>query len=528
MNWNMMDLAVKHLNISALKEWKDTVLEMSIWMQAIVVGALVLLIGASLLSLFWGLKMTRSARFAAGSTSVFHITLIILIAEYSMESQKALIISAIAGVAAGFIYAFLERVFQFAAGFVFGTVLATWLLPEYFHMKLNAQSGRIWRLVIAIAAGVLFALIAKKLRFILTALEGGIVLGLLCEVFLPVTKIPWISEKLTKAQILNLLPLVIAGVGLLIQLFQWIAMIREQKALQIPSGEERDNISVDNGEESPSEETAEAGADASQNEDDEIVSMAAAEEVLVEKARELALAASRSAQKARLKERYADVAEGMYSAEVAAKRLGITEEEFLDGMKKSGYLPESEADAESEDKAGEGKSEDSKSEDGAAAQTADGSDSGKASEAGQVQSSLTADESSAESKTDAAVKSDADATSDAAAESDADAASDGAAKSDADAASDKDTDRKAGSASDGTAKNDADAASGAAAESDADTAKKDSSSENAGSEDTDSENPSEDDEKAKDEASEDAAGSNQEQHGGQKRERSGRRKHKKH
>ncbi len=346
MNWKMMDLAVKYLSVPALKEWKTTVLGMSIWMQAIVVGALVLLVGVSLLSLFWGLKMNRSARFAAGSVSVFHITLILLVSAYSMEEQKALIIAACAGAAAGFLYAFLERVFQFAAGFVFGTVLTAWLLPEYFHMKLDTQSGRIWRLVIAIAAGVLFALLAKKLRFVLTALEGGVVLGLLCDVFLPVTKIPWISEKLTGNQILNFLPLAIAALGLLIQFFQWIAMIREQRALRIPTGEEREYSS--------GEQTNQSGEEKAESEentvrDEDVITMAAAEEVLVEKAKELAMAASRSAQNARLKERYEDVKEGLYTSEVAAKRLGISEEEFLEGMRKSGYLPSSEESSESSD-----------------------------------------------------------------------------------------------------------------------------------------------------------------------------------
>ncbi len=340
MSWKMMDLAVKHLNVNALREWKDTVLGMSIWMQAVVVGVLALLIGASLLSLFWGLKMNRSARFAAGSSSVFMITLIILVAEYSTEDQKAFIISAIAGVAGGFLYAFLERIFQFAAGFVFGTVLATWLLPVCFHMKLNTQPGRVWRLIIAIAVGVVFALLAKKLKFILTALEGGVVLGLLADAFLPVTKIPWISEKLTKNQILNLLPMVIAAVGVLVQLGQWIAEIRERKALQIPTGDETnsDRSSAASSQEKPSEEKPEGDTAQAQ----EVISMAAAEEVLVEKAKELALAASKSVQNARLKERYEDVAEGLYTPEVAAGRLGITEEEFLEGMKKSGYSLKSE------------------------------------------------------------------------------------------------------------------------------------------------------------------------------------------
>ncbi len=357
MNWKMMDLAVKHLNVNALREWKDTVLGMSIWMQAVVVGVLALLIGASLLSLFWGLKMTRSAQFAAGSASVFHIALILLVAEYSMEDRKAFMIAAAAAAAAGFLYAFAERVFQFAAGFVFGTVLTAWLIPACFHMKLTSQPGRVWRLVIAIAAGVVFALLAKKLKFVITALEGGVVLGLLADAFLPVTEIPWISEKLSKDQILNLLPLVLAGIGLLVQLFQLISRIREQRALQIPTGEERDANTFGSENSASEESSAAESGNAAKTQDEEAISMAEAEEVLVEKAKELALAASMSAQNARLKERYEDVSEGLYSAEVAANRLGISREEFLEGMKKSGYAIES-------GEAQEGTSEESKTQEG--------------------------------------------------------------------------------------------------------------------------------------------------------------------
>ena len=71
--------------------------------------------------------------------------------------------------------------------------------------------------------------------------------------------------------------------------------------------------------------------------DEDEVSLAQAEEVLVEKAKELALAASKGAQQARLRERYEDVSEGMYSAEVAARKLGMTEEEFIKGMRKAGF-----------------------------------------------------------------------------------------------------------------------------------------------------------------------------------------------
>lgn len=238
MNWKLLDLAVRRLNPSALRDWKNTFLGMAVWMQAVVVGVLVLLVGVSVLSCWWGLKMKRAARFGAGAASVFCMVLLVLTTEYSLPLNQAFLYAGLAGMGGGFLYAFLERVFQFAAGFVFGTVVSAYLLPEYFHLKVTAGKGRIWTLVIAAAAGLLFALLAKKLKFVLTALEGGVVLGLLCDAFLPVGKIPWVREKLTEAQILNLLPLVIAATGVLMQLIQLLAIRAEQKALAIPTGEE--------------------------------------------------------------------------------------------------------------------------------------------------------------------------------------------------------------------------------------------------------------------------------------------------
>ena len=378
MNWKMLDLAVRRLNVSALREWKDTLLGMSIWMQAIVVGALVLLIGTSVLSCWWGLKMKRSAKFAAGAAAVFHIVLIILIMEYSVSDVKALLIAAASGVGAGFLYAFAERFFQFAAGFVFGTALPVWIFPKFFHMKATEGKGRIWTLVIAIAAGVLFALLAKKLRWVLTALEGGVVLGLLCDAFLPVNRIPLVKDKLTDAQTVNLLPLVIAASGVLIQLMQLLSIRAEQRALAIPTGEERDRMSDPEQEQNESAQSQEEGEAAPPDED--AISMEQAEEVLVEKAKELALAAARSAEHVRLRERCEDVAAGLYSAKIAAERLGMSEEAFEAEMKRAGYqvpgtqTPQTEETAESpagetpqDEAAADGASDDEAPQDEAAA-----------------------------------------------------------------------------------------------------------------------------------------------------------------
>jgi hypothetical protein len=343
MNWNMLRLAVDMLNVDTLIEWKDTFLTMDVWMQAILVGVLVLLTGVAFLSCFLGFRMKKAARFAAGAASVFYIGMIILTEEYELSNGKALIYASIGAAAAGLIYAFVERLFQFAAGAVFGSVLSVWLLPTFFHVEAVEGSGRIWTIVIMAAGGILFALGAKKLKLALTALEGGVVLGLLCDVFLPVDRIPWISEKLSLAQIRNLVPIVIAALGFVIQLIQFLVIWREQRALRIPAGEEQESGSGVEKTQDASDGSGDgtAGEASGQDAQEEGISIAQAEEVLVEKAKELALAAARSTQQVRLKERCEDVAQGLYDAKTAADRLGMTEEAFLQEMKKAGFsLPQ--------------------------------------------------------------------------------------------------------------------------------------------------------------------------------------------
>ncbi len=343
MNWKWMDLFYKNLNPPAIREWTQIFLQMEIWMQAVVFGLFVFLIGICILECWWGWRMNVYARFAAGFALGFHVFLIILTAGGFAGPGKALLYAALAGAVLGALNAWLERVFQFAVGFVFGTVFSSWFLPACFHLKLSSGGGRIWSLVICVAAGALFALAAKKAGFLLTALTGGIVLGNICCAFLPagklpLDKIPFLSEKLSKGQLKNLIPILIAASGALIQLLQVLADRKARKELEIPSGESLGHAfesgSVRN---TPGQD--QAGSSSSEEKDADTITMAQAEAVLVEKARELAQAASRSTQSARARDRYEDVAEGLYGADVAAKKLGMTEEEFLEGMKRCGYGP---------------------------------------------------------------------------------------------------------------------------------------------------------------------------------------------
>ena len=107
MNWKLLDLAVRRLNPSALRDWKNTFLGMAVWMQAVVVGVLVLLVGVSVLSCWWGLKMKRAARFGAGAASVFCMVLLVLTTEYSLPLNQAFLYAGLAGMGGGFLHAFL-------------------------------------------------------------------------------------------------------------------------------------------------------------------------------------------------------------------------------------------------------------------------------------------------------------------------------------------------------------------------------------------------------------------------------------
>jgi hypothetical protein len=131
--------------------------------------------------------------------------------------------------------------------------------------------------------------------------------------------------------------------GFVIQLIQFLVIWREQRALRIPAGEEQESGSGVEKTQDASDGSGDgtAGEASGQDAQEEGISIAQAEEVLVEKAKELALAAARSTQQVRLKERCEDVAQGLYDAKTAADRLGMTEEAFLQEMKKAGFsLPQ--------------------------------------------------------------------------------------------------------------------------------------------------------------------------------------------
>ena len=336
MIWKWMDLVTEYLNPDALIKYKENIAAMSPWLQGIIIGAVFLLAGCALLELLFALQMGKYARSVVGFSVGFAVCWLILSGYTEIEELRIVLYSLGVGVAAGLLNAFLERVFQFAVGFLYGTALATWLVPQILHMDLGRNPGRILRLVIAIAAGGLFALLARKLRPVLAALLGGTILGLLIEVFLPYASIPFLPQvlKLSEGMYRNLLPLVLAAIGILIQLPQWIRVIREQKERKLLEERNAEETRESSGEEtdSPEEETHQETVPTPA-----AVSVAEAEAILVEKARELALAASRNAEDVRIRDRYEDVAEGLYGADIAAARLGMTVEAFLEGMRESGY-----------------------------------------------------------------------------------------------------------------------------------------------------------------------------------------------
>ena len=354
MSWKWLNLVTEYLNPDALAGCKDRIITMIPWIQGILVGAAFLLAGGALLELFFGLKMQKFARFVTGLSVGFAVCFVILSGYTDTETVRMLLYSLAAGVTAGLLYTFLERAYRFAEGFLFGTALASWLVPQILNKEPDVNPGRIIRLVIAIAAGVLFSLLAKILRPVLSALLGGTILALLIEAFVPYESMPYLPQalNLSEGMYRNILPLVLAGIGFLIQLPQWVTQVREEKERKAAERyvEEQTSGSSGSGDSGSSPEESEESTETDSRKVPAGMSVAEAEAVLVEKARELALAASRNAEEMRLRERYEDVAEGLYSAQAAADRLGMTESQFLEGMKQSGYtVPGSEQETEEKD-----------------------------------------------------------------------------------------------------------------------------------------------------------------------------------
>ena len=343
MSWEWMDLVTDYLNPDALADFRDTIAQMNPWIQGIMVGAVLLLAGTAFLELLSGVNMLKFARFVSGLAVGFSACYVIVYGYSDPDEVKLLLYSLAVGAAAGALNAFLERAYRFIIGFLFGTAFGTWLVPNILKKELADNPGRIYRLLIAAAAGILFALLAKKMRFVLSALLGSTILGLLIESFVSYRDIPYLPEtlELSEGMYRNILPLVLAGIGALIQLPQFISLVRREREMRIPPGEVTDSFY------GPSEESTE---DRQQNEDNgqagpAVMNVADAEAALVEKARELALAASKNVEDVRARERYEDVAEGLYSPETAARRLGITEEEFLEGMRQNGFAVPGEEDS---------------------------------------------------------------------------------------------------------------------------------------------------------------------------------------
>lgn len=349
MIWEWMNCVTENLNPDALMQCRSTIGELSIWVQALLVGMLVLLAGCCLIECLFGLRMKAFSRFLTGFSLAFVVCFLLLYQRVDLNETGLVLYPALAGVTGGLMYAYLEHAFRFVTGFAFGLALATWLLPMM-NVDVSDHPGRIWRVAAAAVVGIACALLTNKGRFLLSAVTGAAALALLAETFIPYDRIPYLSEGLglSEAMYRNLLAAVLAAAGILIQLIQLLVLRRKKKteaaaeARRAEEAAERER-SRDDGRENPEEENG-----PEEQEPAEDVSIADAEAILVEKARELAAAAARKSQMVRLQDRYADVAEGLYGPEVAARKLGMTQEAFLEGMRSSGFhLPEEAAQAES-------------------------------------------------------------------------------------------------------------------------------------------------------------------------------------
>jgi len=330
------------LKLETLNTWKETLGELPDWMFSVYVFLLILLAGIAFLALFWGLHMNALSGFFLGAALAAHIALMALIPKVTDPT------------------------------------------------KIEAYRDVLIAVVIsAVAGAVLFRLLPRIVKALLGALLGAAPIAVIVGYFVKYKKIPYLPEHLKLSQERFIIALfgILAAVGFLLQFLAWRRLRKKEKEqaeterLQAEEAARRE-------EEKKLREQQEA-EDALRREAEEMESgqttIADAQTILVEKAKELAQAATKAAEKARRSDRYQDVADGLYSASVAASKLGISEELFLQGMKAAGFDTGKDGDAaaesgEEEAAAGENAADDA----GAAAENAEktaaveGSDGAKA------------------------------------------------------------------------------------------------------------------------------------------------------
>ncbi len=338
MDWQILNIVSEALSPTALMDFKDWFPEFSGMAQSVLIFLLVLTFGAMMLECFSGFRLGALERFLVGFGPGSVISLMILTVSYEYEEQDALLYALAIGAIFGVLNVLLNRVFLFAAGFVAGNALIRYLEFNYMDFDDEGTLGIGLMLAVSLAMALFFALFAKKLPYLFSAIIGGCLLGLMIGVFVPYEDIPYASYYVDFTLAQTLFCALLCLIGFFVQKGRYRKKVREEEeeaARKVRDAEEKEAWARKVEKEEELEEAVGEGEAIPESSVQEL------EENLVEKARELAKDAAKEAVKiaenARLQDRFQDVEDGLYAPEIAAQKLGLSKQEFLDEMRRSGF-----------------------------------------------------------------------------------------------------------------------------------------------------------------------------------------------
>ena len=411
MIWNILEHFSNLMTSAAAGVWREAFAMLPAWMKAIAVFLLVLTLGMSLMECWWGYKMNAGARFFAGLGSGVNVAFLIAALTVGTEDRKVLIWVLAAGAACALVYCLLPRLYLAAGGVILGCTAAAAAGRFFPALEQGSRNGRILLAVLATAGGILAGIFAVKLGGVLHGLIGGALLGTILAGVIPLERISFLSNIPAMNQRLFRMILigVCAGTGVLAQSLSLHAVRKREKMFggsSTQAGEDRSSGSSGSredggaGESGPraadgQTEKSRGSADGSWQTDEKRTGgirqpgeggssaraagsgsgsgqTAAAQDSsgldvftryelknledmeadisgkASEIAKELTATVARAVASARLSDRCADVAEGLYSPEIAARKLGMPEQMFLEAMDQKGLRLPAEAEYASE------------------------------------------------------------------------------------------------------------------------------------------------------------------------------------
>ena len=411
MIWNILEHFSNLMTSAAAGVWREAFAMLPAWMKAIAVFLLVLTLGMSLMECWWGYKMNAGARFFAGLGSGVNVAFLIAALTVGTEDRKVLIWVLAAGAACALVYCLLPRLYLAAGGVILGCTAAAAAGRFFPALEQGSRNGRILLAVLATAGGILAGIFAVKLGGVLHGLIGGALLGTILAGLIPLERISFLSNIPAMNQRLFRMILVgvCAGTGVLAQSLSLHAVRKREKMFggsSTQAGEDRSSGSSGSredggaGESGPraadgQTEKSRGSADGSWQTDEKRTGgirqpgeggssaraagsgsgsgqTAAAQDSsgldvftryelknledmeadisgkASEIAKELTATVARAVASARLSDRCADVAEGLYSPEIAARKLGMPEQMFLEAMDQKGLRLPAEAEYASE------------------------------------------------------------------------------------------------------------------------------------------------------------------------------------